>query len=205
MKPPSEDQVLYQPRALADTGNEPAWNIAVRLYDAVFLSALKERFDFDAVAEETARQLRDIAERYIVGRRMESQPEIWKSARTEYLKLQSATESFLKLLKEHEKRDIASDMALTGDLSRAPRTLRHDASYRELVRLLELLEATAAQRAQRLLSRGGRPKNFGLEDLTRHFDFVQALVAPIENVTDKQIITAMRSEIAARGALGLQQ
>lgn len=100
-----------------------------------------------------------------------------------------------------------------------------------LRRLLELMKATASWHAQNMVSRVGRPANLGLQELTRKaaefwietlnrrftldyhegagitraFEFVKALVTPLDDVTDKQIITAMRAQIAARRKLDLRR
>jgi hypothetical protein len=98
-----------------------------------------------------------------------------------------------------------------------------------LLRLLELTKATSAWHAQKMASRSGRRANLGLHELarkaaefwievlhepftldyhegagvTRAFEFVKALVTPLDDVTDKQIVTAMRAQIAARRRFGL--
>jgi hypothetical protein len=100
-----------------------------------------------------------------------------------------------------------------------------------LRRLLELMKATAAWHAQQMASHSGRHANLGLHELTRKaaefwievlnhrftldyhegagitraFEFIKALVTPLDDVTDKQIITAMRAQIAARRKLGLRR
>jgi hypothetical protein len=224
-------------RAQADTGEHPR-EIAERIYNDEFLSELGKQFEFDALEEQTAIRLREMAVRYIIGRRMEIPPDVRKRARVGYLELQKATKRCLELLKQHEKHDIASDMFLAalqlqiGDAkprTNAPdlaedQTESENAYYRELLWLLELLRKAAANQARGLASRGGRPKNLGLKYLTwlaagfwvgelekpftldyhggaglsPAFDFVKALIAPIDAVKDKQIITVMRTEIALR-------
>jgi len=101
---------------------------------------------------------------------------------------------------------------------------RGEPYHYELLRMLRLLGEAARTHAEALKSRGGRPKNLGLKTLTHRaadfwievlerrfsidhrrgaglteaFAFVKALVAPLDDVTDAQIITAMRSEIRQR-------
>lgn len=229
----------YTVRARVDDGIEPPKTIAARVYSDQFLSELKKQFRFDALAPETAAELRDIAFRYIVFRREENQPAFRKSSRREFLALQEATECYLALLERHETRDLASDIHLAASLENigedrgnSPDVAgqkRHDgkAYLRDLVRLLELIKRTAAWHARFLETRGGRPKNFGLEELARKaaefwstelnrqftvdyhkgtgvtvaFKFVRALVAPLDDVSDRQIVTAMRAQIAARRRL----
>lgn len=225
-------------QARVDSGTEHPRKIARCVYSDQFLSGLKERFGFDALEPNIAAELRDIAFRYIVFRR-EGYAESRKSSRREYLDLLKATEHFITLLKPYEERGIASDMQLvappqpnskmfSGNLSRPTDQPQYadETHYGELLRGLQLLKATANWHAHFLASRGGRPKNLGLQELTRKaaelwitqlhrrftvdyhrgsglstaFEFVQALVAPLDDVTDPQIITAMRALIASRRA-----
>jgi len=233
--------VYAEIRARADDGSKWPRRIAERIYSHQFLSGLKERFGFNALEPQMTEQLRDIAFRYVFFRREENQPEYRKRGRREYLKLQKATADYLVLLKQHEKRDIASDINLVAsidskwdDLRDYPQLVgrrRHNARayVHTLLRLLELTKATAAWHAQTMASRSGRHANLGLHELarkaaefwievlhrpftldyhegagvTRAFEFVKALVTPLDDVTDKQIITAMRAQIAARRRLGV--
>jgi len=225
-------------RARIDSGDEQdARRIIVAAYDAAFLSGLKERFGFDALQLDMAKQLRDIGIRYIRGRRAEDQPEEWKSIRAEYRKLERAAGQFIGLVTSFEDRDIASDIMMAATRLGEPRPQtefsnlsehqkqRGDAYYHELIRLLQLLRASAADQAKLLAIPRGRHKNLGLENLTRKaaefwtidlgrrfsidyhegagitlaFDFVKALVTPLDDVAAEQIITAMRTEIEWRG------
>jgi hypothetical protein len=103
---------------------------------------------------------------------------------------------------------------------------RGDTYYHELLRLLGLVEKTSWSMAGHLTPRGGRPINHALEVLTRKtadfwteklgrrftvdyhrgsgwtqaFEFVKALLKPLGDVPDKQIITAMRAEIKSRNS-----
>jgi hypothetical protein len=102
---------------------------------------------------------------------------------------------------------------------------RVEAHYRELVRLTELLKATLAHRIDHLKPKPGPKRDFALErlvsstavfwtidlgrrftldhhqgaGLTQAFEFVRALVKPLDDISDDKIITAMRTEIAERG------
>jgi hypothetical protein len=96
--------------------------------------------------------------------------------------------------------------------------------YREFVQFLEFIKIGADEIAEDYKLPSGRRRNFGLENLTiksaefwekrlgrkftldyhggtgltKAFEFVRDLVAPLDDVTDKNIITAMRSEIKER-------
>ncbi len=102
---------------------------------------------------------------------------------------------------------------------------RVEAHYRELVRLTELLKATLTHRIDHLKPKPGPKRDSALErlvastavlwtfdlgrgftldhhqgaGLTQAFEFVRALVKPLDDITDDKIITAMRTEIAERG------
>ncbi|HTO67665.1 MAG TPA: hypothetical protein VMM15_41125 [Bradyrhizobium sp.] len=210
--------------------------IAARVYSDQFLSGLNAQFGFDAVEPDIAEELRDIAFRYIVFRREENQPACRKTTRRQFLALEKTTERYLGLVALHQKRDLASDIHLVASLEYAENknmNIPHiagserfdgNAYLQELVRLLELIRRTAAWQARHLGDRGGRPKNLGLEELTRKaaefwrtrlnrrfsvdynegtgltpaFKFVRALVAPLDDIPDRQIVTAMRAQIAVR-------
>lgn len=225
-----DDNPAKPRRARADVGAERPRQIAERLYTAAFLAELQRQFGLDATRAETAARLRDIARRYILGRRTENQPELLKGDHRKYIELQKATENYLALLKQYEEQDIASDINVAAQQLEWPRPEPDDPMgyYRQLVLLLELLRTAAVRQAGYLASRGGRPKNRGLEDLTRHaadfwigelgrpfridyhegtgitlaFEFIKALVTPLDDVSDKQIVTAMRTEIAKRRSPG---
>jgi len=100
-----------------------------------------------------------------------------------------------------------------------------EAHYRELVRLTKLLEATLLHGIKRSSPKRGPKPNLAVlhlimsssvfwtvdlrraftidyhegAGLTRAFEFVQTLLRPLDDVADKRIITAMRTEIAERG------
>ena len=111
--------------------------------------------------------------------------------------------------------------------SRRPTDRDGHASLAELLRLLSLMKMTAGRHVRDFTAGGGRPKNLGLEamtwkaaefwteelkrkftvdyhrgtGITEAFEFVRALVAPLDDVSDRQIVTAMRAEINRRGLL----
>jgi len=233
IRPVKPDNAL---RARVDDGLEHPRVIAGRVYSDRFLSGLKAEFGFDALKPTIAAELRDIAFAYIVFRREENQPAYRRTTRRQFLALQTATERYLSLLEQHQQRDLASDIHLVMSLEYAankemtiPRiagSKRFDgiAYLRDLIRLLELIKQTANRQAHFFEARGGRPKNLGLEELTRKaaelwskqlkrrftldyhegtgltaaFKFVRALVAPLDEIPDRQIVTAMRAQIATR-------
>jgi hypothetical protein len=105
---------------------------------------------------------------------------------------------------------------------------RGDAYYHELIRLLGLLEVAAQQQFRRLApSKGRRSNNYELEiligkladfwvdslgrkfsldyhdgtGLSEAFQFVQAVIGPIDKIPDKHIVTVMRTVIRARGTM----
>lgn len=106
---------------------------------------------------------------------------------------------------------------------------RHvEAHYRELLRLTELLKATLARRLGVSKRKPGPKPDFALRHfiigcselwtrqldrkftidyhkgsgLTPAFAFVEALLKPLDKVSKREIITAMRAEISALGKLG---
>ena len=98
---------------------------------------------------------------------------------------------------------------------------RGEPYYEELQRLLALLRHAATSQIERHTSKGGRPSNLGLKHamdliadfwsndlgrpftvdyvdgtgLTRAFDFCKALLGPLDDLADRQIVTAMRFAI----------
>jgi len=100
----------------------------------------------------------------------------------------------------------------------------------ELIRLLELLEKSALEQANYFRERPGPKINLGLEYLVRHiadlflttlnrpftidhhkpvaasgaFDFVGALIKPLDDVSDTEITTAIRAEQGLRRKLNAQ-
>lgn len=213
------------------------WRLAEAAYSEAMLSELKERFGFDALQPEFARELRDMASRYILSRRGEdSDIPDQKRLHREYKALEDAAARFLSVLKEWGKRGIASDMYFAArslhepkpqtdfpDLSEHQKT-RGEPYYYELVRLLNLLKAGAKRGAQYFSPPPGRPNNFSLQILimkiadfsefelhrpftvdhhqrtgvSEAFKFVRALVDPIDDVSDTQIVKAIRAEIKSR-------
>ncbi len=99
--------------------------------------------------------------------------------------------------------------------------------FRELIRLSELLEKSALEQVNYFRERPGPKINSGLEYLVRHvaslfltalnrpftidhhkpiaaseaFDFVSALIAPLDDVSDTEIMTAIRTEQGLRRKL----
>ncbi len=229
MNAQDEDQVGPK-RARVDTGTESAKQIAERVYTDAFLSELQQRFGIGPLPAEAVSRLRKIPVRYILFHPLENQADRLKGDRPKYIELGKATERYLALLNLCDEGDIGSIMKVTAQQLGwpEPETNDSDGYYRQLVLLLELLDTAAIRHAGYLAPRGGRPKNLGLEDLTRlgadfwvgelgrrftvdyhqgagltsAFDFIKALASPLDDISDKQIITAMRAEIARRRSPG---
>jgi hypothetical protein len=101
---------------------------------------------------------------------------------------------------------------------------RGEPYYFELLRMLSILKIAVEGEVDRNTPRGGRPKNGGLVlaipqigylwelgigrrfsidhhkgvGLTEAFEFVKALLIPLDDISDTQIVTAMRVEIKSR-------
>lgn len=229
MNGPKEDKAAPR-RARADNGTDRPRKIGDRIYTDAFLAELQRQFGFEATRAETAALLRRIAGRYILGRRWENQASLLKSDHRKYIALKEGTERYQALVKQYDEDEIGSDMKTAAQQLDWPQPEPSDPEgyYRQLLLLLELLRTAAIRQAGYLASRGGRPKNFGLEDLTRlaadfwigelgrrfridyhqgagvtpAFEFIKALVTPIDDVSDKQIVSAIRAEIARRRSPG---
>jgi hypothetical protein len=133
-----------------------------------------------------------------------------------------ATDSYFAALKLREPRPETDFPDLTEH-----QKIRGEPYLRELHRILKVLKAGNQIWLEEFKSRPGKSKNAGLESLVRNaaefwvtdlrgkftvdyhegaglgraFEFVQTLMKPIDDVTDEQIITAMRTEIRTRRAL----
>lgn len=110
-----------------------------------------------------------------------------------------------------------SDEVIAGQRTRK----QSDFLYRHFLNLLELLDEAARHRINFYKAPRGRPRNLALQGvimkveqfwtfdlhrkfsvdyhkgagLTEAFEFIRALIDPLDDVTDQQIITAMREEI----------
>ena len=161
--------------------------------------------------------------------------------RKESAQLAKQTHKFLQILRNAPHDDIAFGLYMTAlNLGAAmPNTIFPELSahaqrqsgepyFRELIRLLELLEKSALEQANHFRERPGPKVNLGLEYLVRHvadlfattlnrpftvdhhkpvaasktFDFVSALVAPLDHVSDTEITTAIRAEQNKRRNIG---
>jgi hypothetical protein len=217
---PDENNSEYPKRARVDDGNEPPRDLAERVYSNEFLSALGAQFGFDALKPDTAEELRHIALCYIAGRRDENRPPSNVKDRRKFIALKKTTDDYLSILERQVAYDIESDIAWA--LSQVGRPKFDDKKagiyYRQLLLLLDMMSMSTGYYVSSLASRGGRPKNVGLvwitplakklwtaelgrkftidyhkgAGLTPAFEFMKALVQPLDDVTDKQIITAMR-------------
>jgi hypothetical protein len=107
-----------------------------------------------------------------------------------------------------------------GGLGTHAQTQSGEPYFLELIRLLELLEKSALEQSNNFRERPGPKINLGLEFLVRRvadlfltilnrpfsvdhhkpiaaseaFDFISALVAPLDDVSDTEIMTAIRTE-----------
>lgn len=227
----SQDRKPAEPkRTRVDTGEQNPWELAKLIYSDNFLTEFQKKFGFDAVSSSTATQLRNIVRRYIIVRRWENQPELLKNTRRKYIALQKATERYLAVLETYNESEIGSDMKTASQILNWPASglASSEDYFLQLNFLLELLKTATAQQAQYLRQRGGRHMNFGLEDLIRlaaefwteglkrpftidyhkgagltpAFAFIKSLVAPLDDVPDTQIVTAMRTEIKKRNSSG---
>jgi hypothetical protein len=211
--------------------------VANRAYSEEFLISLGRKFKFDARRPDLAEDLRDMAMRYLVARHNEDNSEYIRKSRKQFQALALHTHKFILELSDWEDRDLAGDMARAARINREPRPAtnfpelsehqrnRGNAYYKELMRLLNLLEATAQMRHKPLTGhRASRKQNDPLvwfvakiEDfwvqipgnrftvdyhrgsgITDAFRFVRELVKPIDTISDKHIVTVMRTVIAAR-------
>jgi len=116
--------------------------------------------------------------------------------------------------------DAAMPATIFPELSEHEQRQSGEPYFLELIRLLELLEKSALEQVNHIRERRGPKINFGLEYLVRHvaslflttlnrpftldhhkpvaaseaFDFIKALIAPLDDVSDTEIITAIRAE-----------
>jgi hypothetical protein len=154
--------------------------------------------------------------------------------------LAKQTKKFLRILRDAPHDDIAFGLhtaalrlgqpmpaTIFPDLSAHERKQSGEPYFREIVRLLELLEKSALEQINHFRERPGPKVNLGLEYLVRHvadlftttfdrpftvdhhkpvaaseaFDFVSALIAPLDDVSDTEITTALRAEQTLRRKL----
>lgn len=123
--------------------------------------------------------------------------------------------------------NAALPAAIFPELSQHEQRQSGEPYFLELIRLLELLEKSALDQINHFRERRGPKINFGPEYLVRHvadlflttlnrpftvdhhkpvaaseaFDFVTALIAPLDDVTNTEIMTAIRAEQSVRRKL----
>src|ERR1700761_1197097 len=167
-------------------------------------------------------------------------PQYFRSERKASALRERQTNKFLQILRAAPQDDIAFGLHMTAlrldaampatifpELTEHEQRQSGEPYFRELIRLLELLEKSALEQANRIRERPGPKINFGLEYLVRHvadlfmttlnrpftldhhkpvaaseaFDFVCALVAPLDDVSGTEIMTAIRAEQSLRHKL----
>jgi len=222
------------------TGEENPNALIDAAYSDQYFTVLERRFRLETGNAETRRELRNIGVRYLTSRRSEDNRKMRHELRRESAQLARQTNQFLQILRNAPRDDITFGLYMTAlSLHEAmPDTIfpelsahaqRHSGEpyFLELMRLLELLEKSALEQANRLRERPGPKVNLGLEYLVRHvadlfltslkrpftvdhhkpvaasdaFDFVSALVSPLDDVSDTEITTAIRAEQGVRRKL----
>lgn len=225
-------------RARIDDGSLSPWELIEGVYTEESIRGLATRFDFDPDATTAIRELRDAGARYILGRRMEDEVQVRKEERAMIQRWLRETEGFLETLERLNEYDIQGELYYAARaLNEPPPTLpqrlatkenlwKGSPYFVELRRQAAILQHALADQVRRLTSRGGRPRNEGMDilitrvadfwvmdaknrfsidhhkgkGLTEAFEFVRALLDPIDDIPDTQIVTAMRGEIRFRRA-----
>ena len=230
-------------RARVDTGSATPTALIDVAYSDEFHLALERQFRLKSDKSEIRAELRKIGRLYLVLRRSENNREMRRELRRENAQLARQTNKFLKILRGAPHDDIASGLYMTAlrlgegmpatlfpELSAHEQSQSGEPYLLELIRLLELLEKSALERADYFRERPGPKINLGLEYLVRHvadlflatltrpftidhhkpvaaseaFDFVSALIAPLDDVSDTEIMTAIRAEQVLRRKLNVQ-
>ncbi len=227
-------------RARVDTGNGRPDALINDAYSDVFFAALDRKFRLETAKSDTRNEIRNIGRHYLIARRREDDRKVRRDERKANAHLAKQTNKFLQFLRAAPQDDIAFGLHMTALRTDAamPATIFPELSdheqhqsgepyFRELIRLLELLEKSALEQVNHIRERRGPKINFGLEYLVRHvadlflttlnrpftvdhhkpvaaseaFDFVSALIAPLDDVSDTEIMTAIRAEQSVRRKL----
>ncbi len=220
-------------RARIDTGIESPDALIDAAYSDLFFAAHERQFRLEGGESETRDELRNIGRYYLILRRTEDSREMRRELRKQYVQLAKQTDIFLQILRNAAHDDIAFGLYMTAlrlgepfpatkfaGLSAHAQTQSGEPYFRELIRLLELLEKSAFEQADNFRERPGPKINLGLEFLVRRvadlftttlnrpfsidhhkpvaaskaFDFVSALIAPLDDVSDTEITTAIRAK-----------
>lgn len=223
-------------RADIDESLNP-WQAVDQVYTPEFLAGCGKRFAIDFSDKDAVWAVRETGARYILARRLEESPVLLKDERGRYLALAEALDHFRAELKGVEE-IVVNDMFHAAREMREPKPAtdfphlsdhekkRGQPYYCELQRMLEILRTAIRGQIGKLTSRGGRPKNEGLDlfmyyaadfwvgelgrrfsidhhkgvGLTEAFEFSKFLLTPLDDVSDAQIVTAMRRQIRERRA-----
>ena len=208
-----------------------------------FVAALSADYGFDHADIDVLSDLYEIAERYRIVRSMEWAIEDQKKHRKKLIKLQRTYRRFLDELKENgwdyfnlevsHGADLAGDLDPDLDPTNYPgkKFSKKGCYWFEFERYLKFFDLGLEATIERYKSRGGRPKNEGLDNAMHYIDdfwtdvigknftldyhngtgtseafhFVKRLLERIEPVSDTQIVSAMRHYIKERGEFRRQQ
>lgn len=215
-------------RARIDTDDGHPIDIIQRIYTLEFLEELGRRFNFNGTAPEIAARIVRMGFNYIVARRREDTSDIVQSLR-QARALKRSLHAFQTVLKSNEDLDLPGVLAmgavhanqLLSDVAPNDKIETNgDISYRQLLRLLDVLGFGMDQEIQLGLRKPGPRINLGLEIVamqtsqffkielngrpftidqhkpfkaTQAFDFVKALIDPLDDLTQNEIVTAIRS------------
>jgi hypothetical protein len=227
-------------RARLDTGDGRPDALIDDAYSDIFFATLDRQFHLETAKSDTRKEIRNIGRHYLILRRREDDRKIRHELRRENAQLAKQTNKFLQILRAAPRDVIAFGLHMTAlklgavmpttifpELTEHEQRQSGEPYFRELNRLLELLEKSALEQANRIRERPGPKINLGLEYLVRHvadlflttlnrpftldhhkpvaaseaFDFVRALVAPLDDVSDTEIMTAIRAEQSLRRKL----
>lgn len=212
-------------------GSERPQEIVRRIYSADYLLRLGQQFKFDEKDSEIVAEIRKMGTSYIAMRRREN-PEEFRELNRRYNKLARELKVFRQALDHNADLDVPQIMYFSalklnqlppqGDfpgLSKHDREQSGEPYYRELMRLLEILDKGIDDDKTRSAPKRGPRVNFGLEVIARQaaeffavelkgrpftidphkpfkatpaYDFVKALVEPLDTVTHDDIVTAIR-------------
>jgi hypothetical protein len=228
-------------RASVDTGSENPADLIDAAYSVVFFTAFERQFGLESRKSEIRDSLRNIGRQYIVVRRTEDGREMRRELRRQNAQLAKQTNSFLEILRATSTEEIAASLYMTAlrlnepipstkfaEISPHAQSQSGEPYFRELIRLLELLEKSSLEQADYFRERPGPKTNLGLEFLVRRvadyfvselkrpfsvdhhkpiaaseaFDFISALIAPIDQVSSTEIMTAIRTEQNRRRNIG---
>ena len=230
-------------KAVIDTDDEETpMDVVRRAYTPEFLSNIATRFGFSLGSDEQISDLHQIGYRYILGRRLEDDGGSLKNLRAEYLAFRKPLAKFAEALETFSQERLAHEMQYGARLLVEPspstefpelsehQKKRGEPYLFELKRLLRILGRGVDYQIDALTSKGGRPKNHGLDigviyaadfwevnlgrlytvdhhqgsGITEAFEFTKALLQPLDDLTDTQVTSAMRAEVSDRRDLSFR-